>query len=82
MIANCIVRSASGDNLQRSYYYCLATDKCLKAISVDPSCAGMANRQMGSYRNGFYPKSEAFFAGIKAGQTVSVLGETTTLRPR
>ena len=82
LIANCIVRSASGDNLQRSYYYCLATDKCLKAISVDPSCAGMANRQMGSYRNGFYPKSEAFFAGIKAGQTVSVLGETTTLRLR
>lgn len=82
MIANCIVRCASGDPLQRSYYYCLATDKCLKAISVDPSCTGMANRQIGAYRNGFYPKSEAFFAGIKAGQSVSVMGETTTLRLR
>ena len=82
LIANCIVRSASGDHLQKSYYYCLATDKCLKAMSVDPSCAGQANRQMASYRSGFYPKSEAFFAGIKAGQTVSVMGETTKLRLR
>ncbi|MCQ2131818.1 MAG: hypothetical protein MJY90_00620 [Bacteroidaceae bacterium] len=82
MIANCIVRSASGDALERSKYYCLATDKCLKAMSVDPSCAGQANRQMASYRSGFYPKSEAFFAGIKAGQSVSVMGETTTLRLR
>lgn len=82
LIANCIVRSASGDHLQKSYYYCLATDKCLKAMSIDPSCAGQANRQMASYRSGFYPKSEAFFAGIKAGQTVSVMGETTKLRLR
>jgi len=82
MIANCIVRSASGDALQRSYYYCLATDKCIKAKSVDPACANRANRQMASYHAGFYPKSEAFFAGIQAGQRVSVMGETTTLRLR
>ena len=82
LIANCIVRCASGDALERSKYYCLATDKCLKAMSVDPSCAGAAGRQMASYRNGFYPKSEAFFAGIKAGQSVTVMGESTTLRLR
>ena len=82
LIANCIVRSASGDHLQKSYYYCLATDKCLKAKSVDPACAAQANRQIASYTAGYYPKSEAFFAGLKAGQSVSVMGETTTLRLR
>ena len=88
LIANCIVRSAPGASqdtdamLTRSYYYCLATDKCLKAMSVDPSCAGRANSQIASYKNGYYPKSEAFFKGLKAGQSVSVMGETTTLRLR
>ena len=88
MIANCIVRSApaasqdSKKMLSRSYYYCLATDKCLKAIQVDPSCAGAAHRQIANYKNGYYPKSEAFFAGVKAGETVSVMGETTKLRLR
>lgn len=78
--ASCVVRSASGDALQKSYYYCLATDYALKAASVDPSCAGAANRQIAAYKRGYYPKSEAFFQGIKAGQTVSVMGATTTLR--
>ncbi len=88
LIANCIVRSApaaSQDSkamLQRSYYYCLATDKCLRAIQVDPSCSGAANRQIANYKNGYYPKSEAFFAGVKAGQTVTVMGESTKLRLR
>ncbi|MBQ9175981.1 MAG: hypothetical protein IJ139_03845, partial [Bacteroidaceae bacterium] len=88
LIASCIVRSAPAASqdtdamLTRSYYYCLATDKCLKAISVDPSCSSKANSQIASYRNGYYPKSEAFFKGIKAGQSVSVMGETTTLRLR
>lgn len=88
LIANCIVRSAPAASqdtdamLTRSYYYCLATDKCMRAISVDPSCSSQANRQIASYKNGYYPKSEAFFKGIKAGQSVSVMGETTTLRLR
>ena len=88
MIANCIVRSAPAASqntdamLTRSYYYCLATDKCLKAMAVDPSCAGRANSQIANYRNGYYPKSEAFFKGLKAGQSVTVMGETTTLRLR
>ena len=88
LIANCIVRSAPGASqdpdamLTRSYYYCLATDKCLKAMSVDPSCAGRANSQIANYKNGYYPKSEAFFKGLKAGQSVSIMGETTTLRLR
>ena len=80
--ASCIARMASGDHLQKSYYYCLATDYCNKAKAVDPASAAKANRQAANYSAYFYPKSEAFFAGIKAGQTVSVAGETTTLRLR
>ena len=80
--AHCIARSASGDHLQRSYYYCLASDYCNRAKAVDPSSAAKASRQAAAYAAHFYPKSEAFFAGIKAGQTVSVAGETTTLRLR
>ncbi|MBR1520918.1 MAG: hypothetical protein IJ635_06745 [Bacteroidaceae bacterium] len=80
--ASCIARSASGDHLQRSYYYCLATDYCHKAAAVDPSSAAKANRAAAGYAAHFYPKSEAFFAGIKAGERVSVAGETTTLRLR
>lgn len=86
MIANCIIRSApdvsqdTGAMLKRSYYFCLATDKCLKAMSVDPSCAGSARNLINSCRKNFYPKGEAFFSGVKSGQSVSVMGETTTLR--
>lgn len=80
--ASCIARSASGDHLQKSYYYCLAYDYCNKAKAVDPSSAAKANRAAAGYAAHFYPKSEAFFAGIKAGQVVSVAGESTTLRLR
>ena len=81
--ASCIARAASGDHLQKSYYYCLAYDYCNKAKAVDPSSAAKANRAAAGYAAHFYPKSEAFFAGIKAGQTVSVPGYgTTTLRLR
>lgn len=82
LIATCVARSASGDALERSKYYCLAVDKCIRAKSVDPSCAAKANRQIASYSAHFYPKSEAFFQGIQAGQTVTVMGESTTLRLR
>jgi len=82
LIATCIARSANGNAFERSKYYCLATDKCLKAKSVDPSCAAKANRQIASYAPYYYPKTEAFFEGIEAGQTITVMGETTTLRLR
>jgi hypothetical protein len=54
----------------------------LKAKAVDPSCAAKANRQIASYSPYYYPKTEAFFEGIEAGQTITVMGETTTLRLR
>ena len=80
--AYCIAMSAHGDYLQKSYYYCLATDYCNKAKKVDPSCVIEANKKIAMYAAYYYPKSEAFFAGIKAGDVVSVAGETTTLRLR
>lgn len=83
--ANCIARGAYGKSpkdVATSYYYCLASDYCNKAKAVDPSSAGKANRQAAAYAAHFYPKSEAFFAGIKAGQAVSCMGETTILRLR
>lgn len=80
--ASCIARSASGDHLTKSYYYCLATDYCNRAKAVDPASAAKANRQAAGYAAHYYPKSEAFFAGIKAGQRVSVAGESTILRLR
>lgn len=83
--ASCIARGAYGKSprdVATSYYYCLAVDYCNKARSVDPSSAAKASRQAAGYAAHFYPKSEAFFAGIKAGQTVSVMGESTTLRLR
>ena len=58
------------------------SDYCNRAKAVDPSSAAKASRQAAAYAAHFYPKSEAFFAGIKAGQVVSVAGETTTLRLR
>lgn len=82
LIANCISRSASGDMLERSKYHCLATDYALKAKRVDPACTNRANRAIAGYSQGYYPKSEAFFAGIKAGESITVMGEHTTLRLR
>ena len=83
--ASAIARGAYGKSprdVSTSYYYCLAADYCNKAKAVDPSSAAKASRQAAGYAAHFYPKSEAFFAGIKAGQAVSVMGETTILRLR
>ena len=86
MIANCIVRKAPAASqnvnsmLQRSYYFCLAIDKASRAKAVDPACASQANRQIANYTANLFPKSEAFMMGKKAGEKVTVLGETTTLR--
>lgn len=80
--ASCLARMASGDHLEKSKYYCLAYDKAIRAKMVDPACAAQANKAAGNYTSYFYPKSEAFFQGIKENQSVTVLGESTTLRLR
>ena len=78
--ASCVARLASGNNLEKSKYYCLAYDKALRAKAVDPACAGAANKACGNYAGHFFPKSEAFFQGLKEGQSATVLGESTTIR--
>lgn len=84
--ASCIVRCAPAPNqdsqnmLKRSYYYCLAIDKCNRAKAVDPVCASRAARQAEAYKAGLFPRSEAFMMGLKQGQVVSILGEQTTLK--
>ena len=80
--ASCIARMASGNELEKSKFYCLAFDKVARAKAVDPACAGQANKAASGYAAHFYPKSEAFFQGVKEGQSVSILGESTTLRLR
>ncbi len=82
LIASCIARSASGDALQRSKYYCLAMDKCARAKAVDPGCAGAANRQIASYSGGLCRMIDYVMDNPPAkGSTVSVPGwGTTTMR--
>lgn len=87
LMANCVVRKAPAANtadvqgmLKRSYYFCLAIDKANRAKAVDPACASQANRQISNYTQNLFPKAEAFMMGKKAGEKVTVLGETTTLR--
>lgn len=81
--ASCVARLAPGANgIERSKYFCLAYDKALRAKAVDPACTAAANKAAANYSMSFYPKSEAFFQGIKENQAATVLGESTVLRLR
>lgn len=67
----------------RGIYACAATDKAQQAMRMDPGCKSEAQNKINrSYAPNYYPKTEAFFRGAKAGQRVSVDGYTTTLRLR
>lgn len=88
LLANIIYASAptkggkSRDELywNRGIYACCATDKAQLAMRMDPGCRSKAQQNIARYAQGYYPKSEAFFRGAKAGQKVSIAGMTTTLR--
>ena len=90
LIASCIARQANGGSetvkemiiYRKSLYYCLATDYCNKAMTVDPSCGQKAQKQIRGYAALYFPKSEAFMMGKKMGQVEYVAGEKTTLRLR
>ncbi len=90
LIASCIARQANGEGeteeskmqYRKSLYYCLATDYCNKAMTVDPSCGQKAQKQIKGYAAHYFPKSEAFMMGKKVGQVEYVRGEKTTLRLR
>ncbi len=89
LIADCIYKTAprSGKGIKADVLYwnlglycCLATDKAQMAMRVDPGCRNKAQIKINSYARNYYPKSEAFFRGVKAGQKFSIAGESTTLR--
>lgn len=92
LIADCVVASApttvkAGQSREqaafnRSLYYCLAVDKCLKAKRLDPGCASRANRKISAYSAAFAPRATAFMMGYREGQTLKCMGEGVRLRLR
>ena len=80
--ASIVARSGSHKDIMATAPYCLAIDICNKAKSVDPSCAGRANRAIANYTANLFPKSEGFMAGIKAGTPASTSYGSTTIRFR
>lgn len=88
MLIGDIYFSSSGtceDQFGGSSAFWAATDKYLKAKSVDPSMAEEANRKI-SGNTKYYPKQEdVFFHGLKEGANYTVpcwINETTTVRVR
>jgi tetratricopeptide (TPR) repeat protein len=71
------------DEIDKGAVYWAAVDKCVKAKTIDPSCADRANSLIRSYSAGF-PKTETLFFNDKyEGQSYTVggwIGETTTIR--
>jgi len=87
LLADIIFRTApkSGKKADEVYwklgfYCCLATDKVQQAMRMDPGCKTKANAKISTYARYYYPKSEAFFRGVKAGQRITLDGQSTTLR--
>jgi hypothetical protein len=61
---------------------CLAVDYFNRAKNIDPSCAAEANKQIANHKKFFPAKADAFFLGIKDGDsyTIPCSGESTTIR--
>ncbi|MEG2666012.1 MAG: hypothetical protein RSA02_03235 [Bacteroidales bacterium] len=69
---------------QRAAYWA-AVDKFIKAKSVDPSVADLADKLISSYRNHFPSGDDLFTFGYKEGQSYTIrcwFVETTTIRAR
>ena len=65
--------------------YWAAVDKCIKAKTLDPSCADRANTLIRAYSAAFPPMEKIFFNDYSEGQSFNVggwIGETTTIRAR
>lgn len=90
LIADCVVASApttvkAGQTREqaafnRSLYYCLAVEKCLKAKRLDPGCTSRANRKISAYSSAYFPRSTAFMMGYREGQTFNCMGEGVRLK--
>ena len=69
--------------LEKQAVYWVAVDKFMKAKAVDPECAAEARELINTYSKYFPNKEEAFFEGIKNGDTYKVgdwINETTKAR--
>ncbi len=87
LIADLYASSAKQFNgaIEKGSVYWAAVDKCNKAKSVDPSCAGRANAMIGRLSAGFPDMKDIFFNDYHEGQSYNVggwIGETTTIRAR
>ena len=74
----------SGDIESKAVYWA-AVDKCIKAKSIDPSCAERANASIRNYSQYFPSMETIFFNDYSEGQSFQVggwIGETTTIRAR
>ncbi len=90
LVANMYAKSAGacgGDEIATAAVYWAATDKALRARSVDsdPEVVSTANRMISSYSARFPNRETLFMQGLDGGQSVRVgcwIGESTTARPR
>lgn len=79
-----LYKAKCGDKFDQAMAACAAVDMFNRAKAVDPSCAKEANAQIAIHAK-YYPlKSDAFFRGLKNGDsyTISCLGVTTTVRTK
>jgi len=69
--------------IEKLSVYWVAVDKFYKAKSVDPECAEEAQKWITTYSKYFPRKEDAFFEGLKGGDTYKVgdwINETTKVR--
>jgi len=69
--------------VEKASVYWVAVDKFKKAKSVDPECAEEAQKLINTYSKYFPGKENAFFEGLKEGDTYKVgawINETTKVR--
>lgn len=76
-------KSYGSTPLEKKAVFWVAVDKFIKAKSVDPECSEKARELINTYSQYFPGKEEAFFEGIKEGDTYKVgdwINETTKAR--
>lgn len=76
-------RDCGNDAFEKKWVYWVVVDQFQKAKSVDPSVSEEANKLISTYSAYFPSEGDAFWADMKAGQTVTVgcwINETTTVR--
>ena len=76
-------KDCGNDEFENKWVYWVVVDQFQKAKSVDPSVSEEANKLISTYSAYFPKENDAFWADMKAGQTVTVgcwINETTTAR--